>query len=106
MSLRVLLFPRANADLKKQYAWYLKHAGAEVAERYFAAFDETIATLALHSGLGPLGSFRNARLAGIRSYPFKKPFDKHLIFHRTDSTTLTIVRVMHGARNLPRRLLE
>ena len=106
MSLRVLLFPRANADLKKQYAWYLKHAGAEVAERYFAEFDATVATLALHSGLGPLGRFRDVHLAGIRSYPFKKPFDKHLIFHRADSTTLTIVRVLHGARDLPRRLLE
>ncbi len=106
MSLRVKIFPRADADLRKQYTWYLKHAGAEVAGRYLTAFDTTVATLSLHSGLGPFGNFSDTRLAGIRSYPFIRPFDKHMIFHRTDETTLTIIRVMHGARDLPRRLRE
>jgi toxin ParE1/3/4 len=106
MSLSVEIFPRAETDLAGQYDWYLEHAGLEIAERYLKAFDETVATLTSHPGLGRPRKFRDSRLAGIRSYPCETPFEKHLVFHRASFATLSIVRVMHGARDLPRRLSE
>jgi len=106
MSLRVEIFPRADSDLEQQYDWYLERAGLEIAERYLNAFDVTIVMLASRPGLGRLRKFRDARLAGIQVFPFKMPFDKHLVFYRVNSTTLSIVRVMHGARDLPQRLVE
>ena len=33
-------------------------------------------------------------------------FDAHLIFYRCSETSISIERVMHGARDLPQRLLE
>ena len=36
----------------------------------------------------------------------RKPFDKHLIFYRVCGDTLDIVRIVHGRRDLPRRLLD
>jgi plasmid stabilization system protein ParE len=106
MSLRVEIFPHAETDLEVQYDWYLEHAGIEIAERYLKAFDATVATLASHPGLGHLRKFRDTSLAGIRAYPIKAPFDKHLVFHRASLTKLSVVRVIHGARDLPRRLTE
>ena len=106
MSLRIESFPRAESDLELQYDWYLQQANLEVAERYLKAFDATVAALALHPGLGRLRRFRSSSFTGIRSCPLKTPFDTHLIFYRANLTTLSIIRVIHGARDLPRRLLE
>ncbi len=46
------------------------------------------------------------KLAGIRFFLVRKPFDKHLIFYRVCGDTLDIVRIVHGMRDLPRRLLD
>jgi toxin ParE1/3/4 len=35
----------------------------------------------------------------------KRPFDCHLLFYM-ESDTLRVERIMHGARDLPQRLLE
>jgi plasmid stabilization system protein ParE len=106
MSLRAELFPLAEMDLKRQYDWYFEHAGIEIAERYLNAFDASVNALAFHPGLGTVRKFKAPGLAGIRAYAFKAPFEVHLIFYRADATAIFIARVMHGARDLPRRLLE
>lgn len=105
MSLRVESFPRADSDLAEQYDWYLEQADLEIADSYLKAFDATVAVLVLHPGLGRPRKFRAPSLAGLRSYPLKAPYDKHFVFYRANLTTLSIVRVMHGARDIPRRLL-
>jgi len=106
MSLRVSSSGRAEADLTHQYRWYLDNASVEVAERFLAAFDATVATLAEHPGLGRSRRFRAPELAGVRSFPVGGRFGVHLIFYRVTGQTLGIERIMHGARDLPRRLLE
>jgi plasmid stabilization system protein ParE len=50
--------------------------------------------------------FRSRELTGIRSFPVGGRFPIHLIFYRASSNQLSIERVMHGGRDLPRRLLE
>ena len=47
-----------------------------------------------------------AELVGIRSFPVKRPFGVHLVFYRAARLSVTIERVMHGARELSTRLLE
>ena len=106
MPLRVKVSSRAWGDLARQYGWYLKHGGIEVAERYREAVDVSVQALASFPGLGIARKFKAPRLTGARSYAVKAPFDVHLIFYRADDTTIVVVRVMHGARDLPRRLVE
>lgn len=106
MSLPVSIAGRAETDLAHQYRWYLDNAGVEVAERFLAAFDDTVARLAEQPKLGKRRRFRARELAGIRSFPAGSRFGVHLIFYRHERTALSIERVMHGARDLPRRLLE
>ena len=62
MSLPVSIASRAEADLAHQYRWYLDNAGVEVAERFLAAFDDTVARLTEQPELGKQRRFRHASL--------------------------------------------
>src|SRR3989442_11326876 len=46
--------------------------------------------------------FRSA----LRSFAVEQPFQRFLIFYREDGAILQAVRLMDGARDLPRRLME
>jgi len=106
MSLPSSISGRAEADLTHQYRWYLDNANAEVAERFLKAFDITVRRLEQQPGLGQRRKFRSPELRGIRSFPVGGRFGVHLIFYRDSGDAMSIERVMHGARDLPRRLLE
>lgn len=105
MKLLVSISGRAEADLTHQYRWYLDNANVEIAERFLAGFNDTAQRLAAQPGLGRVRRFRAPELAGIRSFPVGGRFGVHLVFYRGSGDLLNIERVMHGARDLPRRLL-
>ena len=105
MSLEIFIARRAEQDMTLQYRWYLENAGFDVAERYLLAVHETIQSIAEQPDLGIRRHFAAPELASIRSIQVSRPFDRHLLFY-WDGSTLRIARVMHGARDLPRRLLE
>ena len=105
MSLEISISARAEQDMTLQYRWYLENADEQIAERYLLAVHETIQTVAGKPDLGRPRHFTAPELACIRSIPVRKPFGRHLLFY-WDGNILRIERVMHGARDLPRRLLE
>jgi len=105
MSLEIFIAKRAEQDMTLQYRWYLENADADVAEGYLLAVHETIQNIAERPDLGLRRHFAEPELSRIRSIQVRKPFDRHLLFY-WDGSTLRIERVMHGARDLPRRLLE
>ena len=45
-------------------------------------------------------------LQGLRSFRVEPPFKKLLIFYRIEGDWIEAWRLMHGARDLPRRLAE
>ena len=92
-------------DFERQARWYTRKANRTVAARYLAALNKTLERLAHQPGLGHPRGFRDPDLRGLRSYRVEPPFNKHLVFYRYDSSTLYAERVMHGARDLPHRLL-
>ncbi len=106
MSLKPRISARAETDLALQYRWFIDNAALDVAERYLVAFDARVKDLSDHPLLGRTRRFRSADLAGMRSLAVSPPFDRHLIFYKVSETELCIERVMHGARDLPRRLSE
>ncbi len=105
MSLPIVIAQRAEQDMALQYGWYLENTDLEVAGRYLRAIDQAIQRLASCPELGFRRHFQSPELAGIRSFQVARPFDKHLIFYQSGNQ-LSIERIMHGARDLPRRLLE
>jgi plasmid stabilization system protein ParE len=95
-----------HADVTSQFGWYFDEAGEEVAWQFFNAADQTLGKLSRQPGLGRYRKFRNPVLAGIRSFRVEPPFQKLLIFYRHTATELSAERLMHGSRDLPRRLVE
>jgi plasmid stabilization system protein ParE len=94
------------ADFENLFAWYVGEAGEEVAWRFQAALHKSLYRLSIHSDLGRPRHFRNPKLKGLRSFSVEHPFGKLLIFYRVNDVALDAVRLIHGARNLPRRLRE
>ena len=95
-----------NADFDQQHRWYLEQAGEELAGRFLTAVEHTLQSLLSQPDLGRRRKFRHPALAGIRSFQVKSPFQNILIFYRHTATELSAERLMHGARDLPRRLVE
>ena len=95
-----------NADFDQQYRWYVEKAGAEVAERFLRAVADTLPLLADQPDLGRRRKFRHPLLRDLRSFRVERPFQKILIFYRVNENILQAWRLMHGARDLPRRLVE
>ncbi|MBE2283394.1 MAG: type II toxin-antitoxin system RelE/ParE family toxin [Prosthecobacter sp.] len=106
MSLRIEVSDLAAEDITLQLAWYLRHADADVANRYEAALKATFDNLSTNPGLGRPRRFAHPELAGLHSLTAEQPFDRFVVFYRADGRVLTVVRVIHGMRDLPRRLLD
>jgi len=97
---------RAEADLTNQYQWYIDNASVEVAERLLSAFDAAVDRLARMPEIGRARRFRSPELSGMRSLQIGGGFNSHLIFYRVAGGAVSVERVMHGARDLERRLVE
>jgi plasmid stabilization system protein ParE len=106
VSLRVIQTPESLADIALQADYYAQRETITLAERYTDAVKATVRLLADQPGIGRPSGYAHPRLAGIRLYPVRKPFDIHLIFYRFSGETLDIVRVIHRQRDLPRCLLD
>jgi plasmid stabilization system protein ParE len=95
-----------NSDFDLQFRWYLREAGEEIAERYLAAVLATLRELARHPGMGRPRRFQNPALKSLRSFRVIRPFHRHVIFYRATESDFFAERLIHGMRDLPRRLAE
>jgi len=77
-----------------------------LAWRFKASVDSTLFKLAVLPDLGRKRHFRNPALSGLRSFRVDPPFNRFLIFYRVEAQVLVAWRLMHGSRDLPRRLAE
>jgi toxin ParE1/3/4 len=106
MSLTIEKSALFHADVTDQFRWYFKEGGEELAWRFFKAVDMTVLKLSGRPEFGHKRRFRHPLLQDLWSYRVEPPFGRYLIFYRSDSETLRVWRLMHGARDLPRRLVE
>jgi len=106
MMLALSTSPYFTSDFELQIAWYVEHAGEDVARRYSESVVHTVGRLCGNPGLGARCEFKHPKLNTLRFCQVVRPFQKHLIFYRYDDKNLFAERVMHGSRDLPNRLLE
>ena len=106
MSLRVVYTDDFPADVARQARWYARQRDETLALDYARAVEATLELLALHPHLGKLCDYPEPQLAGLRFCLVDKPFDRHLIYYRISDEELVAFRVVPGARDLPRRLLD
>ncbi len=104
--MKCIVSEAAREDLEGQSQWYFLRAGQSTANRYLAAFDETLTLLATQPCLGTLRKFRDVRLRGLRSVVMFGAFRVHIVFYRAEEDHLLVFRVLHGMRDLPRRLTD
>ena len=106
MSLPVRKAEYFIADFDEKFRWYDREAGWETAQRFLSAVDATLEKLGKLPELGRIRDFRHPSLSGLRSFRVEPPFNRWLIFYRITGVVIEAFRLIHGARDLPRRLLE
>jgi toxin ParE1/3/4 len=100
---RIIKRPRAYQDLDEQAA-YLQRESPRVALRFLEAADAAFASLADMPTMGREYDPDNPRLAGVRT--FRISGFPHLVFYRPLEDGIEVLRVLHGARDVPHILQE
>lgn len=99
---RVVIRPRAEDDIVEIFAT-IALDDLRAAERFEAALRRECELLAAFPYLGRSRGFRAPELQGIRSRPLSG-FGSWLLFYKVTGDAIEVVRVLHGARDLPRAL--
>ena len=84
--------PRAREDLIEIWS-YIADDSVTNADAFIDRLYETIESLGRHPGSGRQ---REELAPGIHSFPF----GRYMIFYRTVTNSIEIVRVLHGARDI------
>jgi plasmid stabilization system protein ParE len=96
---RLFVQQAAEQDILRQVEWYAEKGLPHIARRFHAAVLDAIDALQAMPGAGPPKFFDNPLLAGLRSWSVKG-FDDFRVYYLVQAETLTIVRVLHGKRDL------
>lgn len=101
MNLEVRLVAQARLDLVEQATYLAENASFEVSDRFLDAAKSTFAKLADLPTIGrPWEGLYPSTASGIRVWRVEG-FPKILIFFRPKGSSLTILRLLHSARDLP-----
>lgn len=96
---------RARQDLVAVFQHYAREAGLKTARRFLAQAEASFARLAAMPGLGATYEPEHPAFAGIRVFPITR-FKKYLVFYLPISNGIDVVRVLHGARDIPHILAD
>lgn len=89
---RLLITPVAEQDLAEIWA-YIAEDSPEAATGFVRKLESKFGPLLRHPGMG---ASRDQLQSGLRAWPFKT----YCIYYMFDDETVTIVRVVHGARDV------
>jgi toxin ParE1/3/4 len=95
---RVRRHATARADLIEHYVYLATEAGEGTAERFFTNAESSFALLATQPNMGAPLTLRDPRLAGMRKWSVEG-FENFLIFCLPDHDGITVVRLLHAARD-------
>ncbi|MCA9427480.1 MAG: type II toxin-antitoxin system RelE/ParE family toxin, partial [Candidatus Omnitrophica bacterium] len=96
--------PEADSDLDDHFA-YLLGESPSAAFRFLESADKTFRLLSQQPSIGYLRRNAKPSLKDIRSFPVTG-FPNWLVFYRPTTNEIEIVRILHGATNIPRILGE
>jgi toxin ParE1/3/4 len=90
--------PAARADLIGHYVYLSDHAGETFADRFLSRAEESFKDLADHPTMGAPLELSHPALSGMRKWRVNG-FDNYLIFYLPNPNGVSIVRVLHAARD-------
>ena len=88
----------ARRDLIEHFVYLAENAGLDIAERFLVNAEASFSDLAGQPMIGAPLILRHPDLAGMRKWRVKD-FDNHLIFYQPRLDGVSIVRVLHAARD-------
>ncbi len=88
----------ARRDLVEHFVYLAEHAGVDTAERFLAKAAASFNELADQPMIGAPLTLGHLELAGLRKWRVED-FDNHLIFYLPRADGVSIVRVLHAARD-------
>jgi toxin ParE1/3/4 len=95
----LILMPRAREDIK-QIAAYIGEHNPQASMAFRQTLQHIYEVLLDLPEVGSVRNFRNPEMKGLRILPVPK-FKSYLLFYRPTTERLEIVRVLHGARDIP-----
>ena len=98
MSRLLVVHARAKADVD-ELATYLDDRGPDAGTRFLDELEHTFERLRTFPRIGRPWPSENPALSGLRRAVL--PTFPVSVFYRPTSTTITIVRVLHQARDIP-----
>ena len=93
---------RFDADLERQFRWYLLEAdldpvdALELATRFAEAVEVALESLRRSPEMGRRRFATYPDLSGTRSWPVPKPFHRFIIFYRIEGDILSAERLLEG----------
>ena len=93
-------------DVARQTEGYLEWADAAVALAVGTKMDATLERIGRLPESGIEKKYPAPELAGLRFLPVDEPFRRFLAFYRVLADELSVERLIHGVRDLPRRSLD
>ena len=94
-----------NTDVRREWV-YLHQFGEALADRFIERVEQSLRLLASQPGVGHPGRYRHPDLVVLRARAVAKPFGDWLVFYWDRPRHVHLFRLMHGARDLSRRLIE
>jgi plasmid stabilization system protein ParE len=97
---------RFDADLERQFHWYLLETDLDpvdalaLATRFAEAVEMALESLRRNPEIGRRRFATYPDFAGTRSWPVRKPFYRFIIFHRVESDILSAERLLEGHSRL------
>jgi plasmid stabilization system protein ParE len=97
---------RFDADLERQFRWYLLETDLDpvdalaLATRFAEAVEVALEALRRNPEMGRRRFATYPDLAGTRSLPVRKPFHRFIIFYRIESGILSAEHLLEGYSRL------
>jgi plasmid stabilization system protein ParE len=83
----------------RQFGWYAEQGFPDVARRFRSSLESTIELALSRPKAGAPKLVRNPALRCLRSWPVKG-FDEFRIYYLSRQDVFTVVRVLHGKRDI------
>ena len=95
---KVFQHATASRDLIEHFVYLAENAGLDTAEHFLTSAETSFNDLAGQPMIGAPLKLRRSELAGMRKWRVKD-FDNVLIFYLPSADGVSIVRVLHAARD-------
>lgn len=98
----LLVLPAAGRDIDAATDWYLDQGGEMLAGRWVQAVETALRHVAARPGTGSSRHAAWVCIDALRAWPVRK--FPYLVFYIEDASAVSVIRVLHGQRDLPQML--